>query len=498
MLKSTIKRLTVIFPIVFMLLLSCLSSGTAFAAADPDYPNDIDTDYSAFPTDRFNVSGLQSYFSKDRVRVESLNRGTSMKNFDYYFYCVLLDSVYPNNGKYSLISSIFCFNSSDVVYEDSTVISFSLQYCFKFIINTGSPFTSVISTSPFSPSSTYFSYDKRTGHCDYSSNYTYVEGSNLADKYYFYQETNLPNFPYCESVASPSGSSNVLDVSVSFSPDLSGVVDTTILDHGVKTESKYFNMTLLNHSSTSLQYFLCIVDHDYDVFSNNSFGASSYGSSVHYILIRDEWFAAYQSGQDHAIKSYGSCEWHPCAVGSASLQTVSWSQMKLFADFTYDVVVYAIPLDDSSTVNLYIDSYQGFDLSIQEVYRSSFSLKKKTNFNPNDDTRGNLPFVTGQELDRDQIYQYYDSDGQLQTAPNGKRFTREDVYNNELTGSVVNHSGYFNQTSSSNFNSLSSSITGFLAFFNRVWSYLPSNFASLIGLSITSLVVIAIFKGVFR
>ena len=489
--KTIIKRLSVIVPVVFMLLLSCLSSGAALA----DDFSDISTDYNAFSNSKypeFPIASLRDYYDKDILRSAVISDyDDNYRTHPYYFYEVYFN-IY--NSECYLRANLFFIDDSTIVMDAEHYVEYNLSSAYFFSVKLSSTYIAASSLSSSNASNPiFFCYNKSNGG-GYTAESTYIP--SLQSKDLFYEETNLPDFPYCEKVAHSSGSS-ALDVSVSFSPDLSGVVDTTILDHGVKTESKYFNMTLLNHSSTSLQYFLCIVDHGYDVFSNNSFGASSYGSSVHYILIRDEWFAAYQSGQDHAIKSYGSCEWHPCAVGSASLQTISWSQMKLFADFSYDVVVYAIPLDDSSTVNLYIDSYQGFDLNIQEVYRSSFSLKKKTNFDPNDDTRGNLPFVTGQEPDRDQIYQYYDSDGQLQVAANGKRFTRDDVYNNDYNGSSINHSGYFNQ-SSSNFASLSSSITGYLSFFNRVWSYFPYNFTALISLAITSLVVIAIFKGVFK
>ena len=111
-------------------------------------------------------------------------------------------------------------------------------------------------------------------------------------------------------------------------------------------------------------------------------------------------------------------------------------------------------------------------------------------------------------------YRYYDQDGNLQVG----NFTRQDiqenanpdnyVYNGNHGGSggyrpgdVGTSGGYYDSDGnfvSSSFNSLSYSISGFLSFFNGVWSYIPGNYTALIGLSITALVVVAIFKGVFR
>ena len=462
------------------------------------------------------------YYSKDRVRIESFNRGTDMRNFDYYFYCVHLDSVYPNNGGYSLVSSIFCFNSSDVVYEDSTVISFSLRYCFKFIIST-SNFTSANSTSTFSPSFTYFSYDKQTGHCDYSSNYTYVEGSYLANKYYFYQETNLPNFPYCESVASPAA--NSLNVSVSFNPGLSGNVNREIVTNGSKSYLSQLNMTVVNNSRFAVQYKMWIVKKNQTTHRTYDASGTSSASELHKQIFDDDPVFMYYSSEwcystniDNSADYYNglpqkqnkSCEWHYLSSGGTANVIFNFSQINLVENEEYLCYVEAIRNDYGCSSRMFVSAAETVYPELKQlsnadrlyVYQSEFRMihYSDVKYNPNDTENGVLPYnsyADGQN--------YAFSYNASEDANGAVDYTGKNVYKDKdswWTKSYhpqsISIPSSYSSSGSSSLTNLASSLSGFFLFVNVILGWFPPNVITVFTLGILAIVVVAFFKVVFK
>lgn len=489
--KEKFKRYLAIIPAVFVLLLSCVPMLGAHA----------EEDYSSYHHDPAQFTNFEQIFSLENVQQTLSNNIQSFTDSDYYYYMV-----YKSDYDYSYFPNEFLFDvyyfslSSDsplIDNDDYSVYCISAIYKYLYYENPDS-FTATFSNFSDSPNSDgyyyFLVYDKARDQSWYyrSSSDSFVP-SHVDPHHMYLVDSNLSEF---------GGSS--LNLSVTFDPTPVGNVTNQISHNGAQIENPLLQMRIVNSGRKNVHYAFFIVDPGYDIctFLNaKPYPVLNYTfpSSVRYVLTGEDWHQVNYLDNSTTLAK-GKTFWSIMHSGDTKNRFMKWSQMNILKNTNYDAVLVAYSTDLDYLPVFGTPSFTACQGSIQEVYRSTFTLQFETHFDPNDDSFGNSAYIPGTVFDSDQFSQYYDADGNLQTG----HFTSSDINGNRNSSNHYyngnTYDGSYNGVTSSggSFNNLSYSISGFLSFFNGVWSYIPSNYAALLGLSITSLVVIAIFKGVFR
>lgn len=505
--STNLKRYIVIFPLVFTLILSCVPLLGAHAELlDKSFVDEIDTNYDSILKEPFDFSSLipgklDKTFASSIV-LDNLTGSsyTTYKNLldnsPYYYYSIFadssLDSVLSHEASYCYVYCVFSvFSDNSLIEDTSSYYHYSscgfASYCYyRFDGSTLSPPSS---TRNDSDGNFYYSKDLGIPYRFKSNN---SDRFSLEKDYYvIYQETNLPDFEYSDGSGHPD--SGKLNVTVEIDPPLTGRVDPNINFSGDNFGSNnFFQLRVTNNSSSSYaHYAFFIVEPGSNLtlsFNDNPF-PSSLPSHIRYVELKEE-YSFVPTNSSTVTTAKGKSIWHTRDPGAQKSDFIVWSQMNLERNVDYDVVVLAYSSEYGPIECATPDYVKG---KIKEVYRSTFSLSHATVYDPSNDSFGGFSYLPGDSLSSSSYSEYFDPDGQLQKGS----FTLDDIRNNNNIGSFINNS-VSNGGTFSNFNSLSYSISGFLSFFNGVWSYMPGNFTSLIGLSITALVVVAIFKGVFR
>lgn len=500
--KENFKRYLAIIPAVFVLLLSSVPMLGAYADG---------VDIDSYLHDPSGISGFEEHFSLENVQQTLNNQYSNCTNHDFYFYVVYASSYNNHPDDYPFTVQYFTFDSDIPYFEDDQYIVYQSYTYFTYTANSSSSnssfyrYYSYLPDNPYLSSYNYFLvYDKTTGQCSWDNktvNQTF-RPSSISPQHIYYQDSNLTDFPFYEGAFHPGG--NGLNVSVTFDPSPVGNVTNYISHNGAQIENPLLQMRIVNSGRKNVHYAFFIVDPGYDIctFLNaKPYPVLNYTfpSSVRYVLTGEDWHQVNYLDNSTTLAK-GKTFWSIMHSGDTKNRFMKWSQMNILKNTNYDAVLVAYSTDLDYLPVFGTPSFTACQGSIQEVYRSTFTLQFDTHFDPNDDSFGNSAYIPGTVFDSDQFSQYYDADGNLQTGHftsgdiNGNRNSSNHYYNGNT------YDGSYNGVTSSggSFNNLSYSISGFLSFFNCVWSYIPSNYAALLGLSITSLVVIAIFKGVFR
>lgn len=496
---KTIKRLIAIVSIVLMLLLSCVPLSSALAA-----------DYSDFFLDISEIEEKGFEYVLDDVKEHAKKSLGTYADYvdkcDYYFASVHFSNTFYSEYKAEKSSILYvyyyAFNSAEPYYEDDEYIVYDVVvYSQDNFSYSGGKF-SYRDTYSFRGYDLdtlngykYFIYHKESGRFTTSNNTSFNFASSSSQNYFYLQDSNLPDFPFADGVNHNSGG---LNVSVDIDPDLVGKVNSTLAWNGQELENPFIRFNFSNNGKKIVHYSFFITDPGYDICSYvnvKPYAVASYSfpDPVRFVLIKEVWQQAAYLG-DSYTKAKGENFWQIQTSGTNSSSFICWSQMQLLKDKNYDVVVLAYESDLDFIPHFNNPKWSDCQGKIVEVYRSTFSLSKDTNFNPNDDSFGNSSYIPGQILDNDHFSQYVDGDGNIQSG----NFTSGDISGNRNSSNHIYDGTPSGSSSGGSFNSLSYSISGFFSFFNQVFSLLPSNFISVISLGITSIIVISIFKGVFR
>ncbi len=251
-------------PALFVMLLNVIGCGQVVYAADQSF---LYSDY--FDHD---ISELNDFFGFDFTDLDAIcaadNRYVN-PDHPYYFYSISCKkSDYDNyvNGSRS-VENLYKFDFYSFTEDDLQLIEEN-DYYFRFrsrnyfyrYLTAKSSFASY----PFGSCSSWGGwtfYYKNTGSIN-----TLAESSSSASKedycderIYFYQSTNIPDFPFPDFVNHGS-SSDSLKVDVHFKPTLSGKVDRLIKDaNGDTALSNRMRFTLTNNSRFPIQYSMFIV-----------------------------------------------------------------------------------------------------------------------------------------------------------------------------------------------------------------------------------------------
>ena len=307
--------------------------------------------------------------------------------------------------------------------------------------------------------------------------------------------------------------SNALNVEVSFSPALVGVVDREIDNNGVKSYMSELKMTVINHCSYPVQYKM-------DITAKNQTNSRPSGSTDYttyydddpvFKFYSEDWvwnksgLAADSSDSndlgniwsDVPFKMEKGSEWHYLGSRLTKNQTFKFSQINLRQGVEYTVTVYACPsLNDYATENFTsnisdINDYTLDSSTIEVVYQSDFSMLQYDDvvYNPNDDSNGVLPFNgydgSAPSEKYDKSYKAWESlDGNVS-------------YQNKdgLPSYHTYGSGGSNYVAlDGNYNNLIAKTSGVYIFISAVLSYFPTDIFIVLNIALWSIVIIVIIR----
>lgn len=507
--KKIFKYLALV-PLLTVLIFNCIIYGSVYA---DDYSSCLVSFSQSSPKviELFDYRDFHSISSfSDRVTED-----------DDYLYFGIVDkddySDFISGNKNSIkltfylyiLTDISIYSSDYSYYITDTIRRYSIYYNIN--ISTGSVTKGNSSHNDNSfeyfPDSFYvglFSGTPSTSVRTSSNSYTFVFDSSVFEKKH-------------EAISSNSN----LNVSVSFSPELTGAFSRTRYENGFKITLDNFNFTVTNNSKFSIQYLMAIYRDDefFRPFNDDplsaqaatKFNGKTYTGNPTYVYVKDEWIHL-PHGTQGVITANAPSSWHYLQSGEAESVTVAFNQIKLDINVNYTCVVYAIRNDSNyATVFSNYNSFQYpacsdycVDVSgLSCVYSSQFNILNPAEFNPNNNDNS-YAFDVDDSLLFNRANGYIDENGEVvvdRVDTNSLANAGKDP-NDPWNGYNPDHNAwevyYKNQnTVSSDIDQLSNNFSSFLQFVNKVFSYFPKNYQNIIILGLTSIVVIGILKVVF-
>lgn len=320
--------------------------------------------------------------------------------------------------------------------------------------------------------------------------------------------------------------SSPLDVTVSFSPALSGDVDRNVSSSGHSALLSTLEMTITNNSRFGIQYDFYIFLRDTDPLhlrphSLDVDGKSlKSGDSIRYD--DDPVFCFYRSESCYdnvALESNqllnspnlynkGSC-WHYLSSGQSETITFNWSQINLHEDVYYRAIVHAVRNDYGVVSNFWAtDASDGdpdaryYQLDGDEVsvcYNDVFRMLqyKDIKYDYNDSSNGILPYNGENGIEDKQRYAFsYDTFTDIQTGETD--YKSVNVYDDKNSWLNKIQPVYSSDSSdysvSSRYNYLISYTSSVFYFVSSVYRFFPSDVSVVFNIGIWSIVILAIIR----
>ena len=333
--------------------------------------------------------------------------------------------------------------------------------------------------------------------------------------------TNGFSFNVFETNMFEDASKSMPDLTVEFTPNLSGEVDRTVVtSSGSKSLLSELKMKVTNNSPYAVQYRMTIMLKNQVTSSN--FDATDkkgyydddpvfiyYCNDIVYDLVAEEGKEVLNS---QPFKYNKPTDWHYLQPKEFNDVTFDFSMINLSENVEYvcKVVAYKCDYDLASTM-LYTPEYNdGFPAEprfkqvdttyFSVAYESTFRMLQYSDikYDPNKKTGNVLPYDGSKGISSKTKYDYsYDAKTDLITGE--QKIEHKDLYNDPNSWINKNFSydspdvdysyGY-----SSNYSSLTSNIRGCFSFLKSVLSYFPSYIYSIMSLSLTSFLILAIIR----
>lgn len=519
-----LEKYLLMVPLLAVMLLNCVCYGQVISSAASTFDYTFNEAYRE-RMHHYDELNVDFDFSDADAMIENYIASSGVGVTEYYIYFLYVNTNnYHNSSAFEIYLEFFFVRDGldSIVYNENVIYFSSYDYHCTFNYNKS---TSVLSNLDFTNSSFTNASDRVTSYCP-STGFHYNVHSGLfgdSNKYnvftkdycYLYQGSNIPDFPLpYEQV-----DNNLLDVNVSFSPDLNGEISRTVKVNGSTTTLETFNMTVINNSKFNIQYLMAIYPSNeyFRPFNDEPGIANSWASSTPngktyignpvYVYVKDEWIYL-PHGEQGTITGYAPSSWHYLSSGATDDVTINFNQLKLDSTIIYEVSVYAVR-NDFNYVSPYIEaaslqwsSDYCLDSSLcQCVYDSVFRLLNPAEFNPNNN-EDSYAFDADDSLLFNRANGYIDSNGEVVID----RFDTNQWISSGSDDPWVNWDSDNNawevynknqNTVSSDINQLSTNFSSFFKFVNKTFSYFPKNFQTIITLGLTSVVVIAILKVVF-
>ena len=487
------KKILLIIPVVFCLVLSSLSIIPVHAANYLQTPAESYEGASCMvhPLDNLleAAGNPKYYFWYNTYRIKDDDKYQIETKFIYYNGEI---NVEEENGVYT----INFLGSSG--YDLITVEHDSLpDYDFK----SGASATDVLKTIIFDSNTNDLSRVRDNGEI-----VSYI--------------TNGFSFNVFETNMFEAGSG---DFSVEFFPELTGEISNSVEMDGKTFNYPYLQVDVHNKTSDYYQYAIFIVEKgtkitfgDYNDISTSKSGYFFTNKAI-YCYVTDEWFktntvisSSEASGGSGTVGTglsalnlvYAPSAWHRSEPSSNSRPlAIGWNQLNLVPNTEYDAVCIACPIKVKSYGENRISDYYIFNYpqhpingsEPREVYRSTFTVSKPMPYDP-----------TNNDFDYTDTHVYgFDSNNPSSTFSNLSALISDSgklVVGNQKFGGTVSGAGHsLNNSSFSDF----SDVSGFSGIFSNVFGYitsffryLPNGFSAVFLFGFSAIVVIAIIKAV--
>lgn len=514
MLKS-FKRYLLLVPLLLVMLLNVICYGSILSSSAA-------IDYNSF-FHPFSESGLEEFcnITDPEIVMSKVTQRTG--TYNYYIYTLSASEAeynkYLNGEDYTLDFTCVLFDDLSAIIETD-----SFFYLKKGVQKVYScDFKSDFSTSSDlwyndGVENHYemgFSYCKSTGvfRDFWAFSSSYIDASYHSSRHYFYQYSNIPDFPYFYDF---DAAASVLNVDVVISPELIGTFNRTVKDRGQTVTLDDFQLHIKNNSNFDIQYLMAIY-REGDTFlpfnsdplaaqSDNIFTGKTYVGSPVYVYVKDEWIYL-PHRQSGVITGYAPSSWHMVSSGESDLVTISFNQVKLTTEQNYNVVVYAIRTDlNYVTPFTNLNEFQmpactDYNVDISDlslVYSSLFSIVNPAEFDATNN-KNSYAFNEDDRLLFNRANGYIDENGDvvIDRVDTNQWVTEgsNDAWVNWDSDLNAWDTYYNNQnTVSSDIDQLSKNFSSFFKFVNKIFSYFPKNYQNITILGLTSLVVLGIIK----
>lgn len=490
------KKFFLSVPVIFTLILT-LFAPLSVSAAEISVP----TDYFNYPYyDRISESPFSSSFPYFSVS-DYQSKGYSSDNYiciQFYSQHESMDNIFYSYTVY------FWFNGSS---SEISVDSYSGIYHIFSSSNTFSNFitsySNDISSDPVSsyPNMNFSHSNENSGVTDIifnsnTSEFYYKIGGSWGKIHGIINDVDSNIFNY-----NPG-----LNLEVKFNPNLSGNLDRIIDQNGVKSESNYFSMEVINHSSKNAQFLFAIVPEgeQFSFKSKDLYGVGLDTESLKstFFYLSQEWVYSPTITSQLPSKrvdesTYSQITpWHFISADSTIQHSFNWSQVNITKDTNYDAVVLAIPTphDKASKVFLYDKNphYLSLDDCV-EVYRSTFSVENPVKYDSTCEDFGNYPSngLSGLGYGTNFANAYVDKDTGEVVVEDVSAKEKAEARAEWEPGLIQNDISGFDLSSVKSILGESKAVFNF---FGEALAFMPSWFWSLLILGISSIVVIGIIK----
>lgn len=491
------KKFFLSVPVIFTLILT-LFAPFSVSAAEISVP----TSFNLYPSDDIiSPSSFSSQFKSNSASDFQANGYST----PYFLYKCYLRHSTETNIFYNFSYYIY-FNgdsSDDIIVEKDSglyqVSSSSSDFSFgytSFRCTVSGSNVECYQNRPFSRYNDIHSIDKFIFDSSDNSLYFHRTDNTWTKLKGTFLEADSTFFSY-----SPG-----LDLEVKFNPNLSGNIDRIIDQNGVKAESNYFSMEVINHSSKNAQFLFAIVPEG-EQFSYNSkdlygVGLDTESLKSTFFYLSQEWvYSPTITSQLPAKRvdesTYSQITpWHFISADSTIQHSFNWSQVNITKDINYDAVVLAIPTahDKASKVFLYDKNphYLSLDDCV-EVYRSTFSVENPVKYDSTCEDFGNYPSngLSGLGKGTVSANAYVDKDTGEVVVEDVSAKDKAEARAEWEPGLIQNDISGFDLSSVKSILGESKAVFNF---FGEALAFMPSWFWSLLILGISSIVVIGIIK----
>ena len=514
MLKK-IKRYLLLIPLLFVMMLNVSVYGQILTSSAA-----IDYNTLFHP---FSESGLEDYYNITDSDAVMSKVHSSTGGYNYYVYALYAT---PGNYQNLLNGDDYTLNFTCVLFNDLSLITETDS--FIYIQNGVQRIYYCSFISDFANSNHLFNNAAVDSHYEMGFSYNKLNGTfktcwffggsmidpNSSDgNHYFYQASNIPDFPFFYDFDSAA---STLNVDVVFSPELTGTFNRTVSDRGQTVTLDDFSFKVSNNSKFDIQYLMAIY-RESDAFLpfnidplvakyDSNFNGKTYNGSPVYVYVKDEWLYL-PHRQNGVITGYAPSSWHMVSSGDSDFVTINFNQVKLNTFQNYNVVVYAIRNDLSYVTpftNLHefqVPACADYNVeldTLQLVYSSQFSILNPAEFDATNNDNS-YAFDEDDRLLFNRANGYIDENGEMvidrvdtnQWVTEGS----DDPWVNWDSDLNAWDTYYRNQnTVSSDIDQLSRNFSSFFKFVNKFFSYFPKNYQSIIILGLTSIVVLGIIK----
>ena len=469
------KKILLIIPVVFCLVLSSLSIIPVHAES-----NFLQTPAESYPGSSYFVHPLDNLLEV-------------AGNPKYYFWYNTYQD--KDDGKHRIDTKFIYYDDEISVEEDNGI------YTIKFLGVSGYSLISVQHDS-------LPDYDFKSGGLSHDVLKTIIFDSNTNELFRVRENgeqvsyiTDGFSFNVFETNMFEADSG---DLTVEITPELNGKVSKTVDLNGTKFNYPYIQVDVHNNTSKQYQYAFFIVNKGEKIQYKDGFSGSDvdntgysngcfYANKPVYALVKYNWF--WTVLDDDLTQVYAPCAWHFVGSGKTDVAGIYWEQLKLLKNVEYDVVVLACEInadgyfDDNCPISIVGDSIFGsYSEQPFELYRSSFTLDEDTPFNPQKQgVTGELPYDPDSDIDDmfNNLQAYRDkTSGKDIITPGGSKFSD---YSSGHVSSSGSYSGF-------SYGSLLSNTRSFFSFVKSTLSYFPPTVITVFNLALWSLLIFALIR----